>query len=281
MPELPEVETIRLGLKKYLLGKEITQIDIRYKKIFQGDVRSILHSEIRDVRRYGKGLVIDFHNGYSLAVHVKMTGQFIYKGKETEANFHPILGIVGELPNKWTHVVFSLTSGATLFYNDIRKFGWLKVMNTSEVHQLPFFRELGPEPFAGLTLPLFDKIVSNTGMPIKSLLMDQKKIGGVGNIYANDALFLAKIDPRRSGMSLTPEEREKLFIALLEVLQRGLQYGGATETNFINVEGKTGGYQHHFLVYRKHGQPCPECGAILERMVIAGRGTFYCPVCQE
>ena len=115
MPELPEVETIRLGLKKYLVGKNIEEIDVRFEKLFQGNKNTILNAEIKEVRRFGKGLVIDFANGYSLAVHVKMTGQFVYKGKETQANFHPTLGVVGQLPNKWTHVIFSLSEDTVLF----------------------------------------------------------------------------------------------------------------------------------------------------------------------
>lgn len=283
MPELPEVETIRLGLQKFLVGKEFTGIEIRFPKIFQGNPLDILQAEIIDVRRFGKGLVIDFEHEMSLAAHVKMTGQFIYKGEETLANFHPTVGVVGQLPNKWTHVIFKVKSedNSYLFYNDIRKFGWLKVIRTEEVHSLPFFKELGPEPFAGLTLPLFDKVVEASSMPIKSLLMDQKKIGGVGNIYANEALFLAKIDPRRPAKQLSQTERVTVYEALLEVLRRGLRYGGASDVNYVNVEGKTGEYQRHFLIYRKHGEKCPECQSLIERTVIAGRGTFFCPSCQR
>lgn len=290
MPELPEVETIRRGLEKYLVGKQITSIALLYPKIFQGNPEDILNSEIMEVRRFGKGLVIDFANEFSLAVHVKMTGQFIYKGEETQANFHPTLGIVGDLPNKWTHVIFKLKTHnlkhksnqeSQLFYNDIRKFGWLKVVKTEDIPHLPFFKALGPEPFAGLTAAIFDQIVQNASLPIKSLLMDQKKLGGVGNIYANEALFLAKIAPTRLGRTLTETEREKLYLSLLEVLSRGLKYGGASDVNYVNVEGKTGGYQHHFLVYRKQGKKCPQCESSIERTVIGGRGTFFCPKCQQ
>ena len=280
MPELPEVETIRLGLKKYLVGKNIEEIDVRFEKLFQGDKNAILNAEIKEVRRFGKGLVIDFANGYSLAVHVKMTGQFVYKGKETQANFHPTLGVVGQLPNKWTHVIFSLSEDTVLFYNDIRKFGWMKVIKTRDIHSLPFFSALGPEPFAGLTLPLFRKILLHSTMPIKSLLMDQKKIGGVGNIYANEALFLAKLHPTRSANNLSKKEQERLYISLLEVLKRGLRYGGASDVNYINVEGTKGSYQQYFLIYRKHGKPCSECGTIITRSVVGGRGTFFCSECQ-
>lgn len=303
MPELPEVETIRRGLKKYIVGKTIADVEIRLPKIFQGDPKAIIGAEFVDVRRYGKGLVMDLNNGYSLTAHVKMTGQFVYKetkrieeAKGAMKNFHPKLGIVGELPNKWTHVIFTLsdkhhkgtsfleasrTAPSVLYYNDIRQFGWLKIVKTPKVHDLPFFKGLGPEPFADLTLPIFEKIVSSSVMPIKPLLMDQKKISGVGNIYANDALYLARIDPRRSAKSLSETEIHTLYQAVLEVLQKGIEYGGASETNYITVEGGKGSYQNHFLVYGKTGEVCRRDGGIIKRIIQGGRSTFFCPACQR
>lgn len=286
MPELPEVETIRRGLEKYLVGKEFEEIEIRFPKLFQGDPLTILHTPVKEVRRFGKGLVIDFTNGYSLVVHVKMTGQFVYRGEETVANFHPTLDIGNALPNTWTHVIFKLKAPelseteSYLYYNDIRKFGWLKVVKTQEVQELSFFKALGPEPFVSLTPELFDKALQTTAA-IKSVLMDQKKIAGIGNIYANEALFVSRIDPRRPAKSLTEKERKELYHAVLGVLQKGIQYGGASDVNYINVEGTKGEYQHHFLVYRKNGQPCPVCSGVIQRIVVGGRGTFFCSYCQK
>ncbi|CAN5124567.1 DNA-formamidopyrimidine glycosylase [soil metagenome] len=284
MPELPEVETIRRGLEKTIVGKTIQDVEVRLNKMLAGDKVQVIGARVEAIRRFGKGLVIDLSNGFSITAHVKMTGQFIYLGK-TQNNFHPKLTLPLELPSKHTHVIFRLKADggeeSTLFYNDIRQFGWLKVVKTLDVHDQPFFKSLGPEPFSDLTLPIFVKIVSSSSMPIKPLLMDQTKISGVGNIYANDALYASAIDPRRKSNSLTQEEGERLFVAVLEVLERGIAHGGASEINYVNVEGGKGSYQDHFLVYGKNGETCIRCSYIIERIKQGGRSTFYCPGCQK
>ena len=257
MPELPEVETIRLGLQKYIVGKTIADVDVRLKKIVSGDPKNIIAAKVTGIRRFGKGLVIDLNNGYSIAAHIKLTGQFVYRDSKTSnLKLSPKVG--REIPNKWTHVVFKLrtqnskvkneSGDAFLYYNDLRQFGWIKIIKTSELQKLPFFKELGPEPFRDLTLDLFQKIVSSSGIAIKSLLMDQERIGGIGNIYANDALFDAGIYPMRKAKSLRPEEIKKLYNSILKVLKKGLESGGASELSFVNVLGVEGGYQEHFLV---------------------------------
>ncbi|MDO8503946.1 MAG: bifunctional DNA-formamidopyrimidine glycosylase/DNA-(apurinic or apyrimidinic site) lyase [bacterium] len=289
MPELPEVETIRKGLEKYLLKHKMIGVEVKLQKIITGDTKKIIGAKIKKVRRFGKALVIDLDNGYSLAIHVKLTGQLIYQhGKLGKDTAWAKLG--GRLPSKWTHVIFHLDRGANLYYNDIRRFGWIRIVSTSDVEQLPFIHELGPEPFVGiassgrapLTLEKFREILKNRSTKIKPLLMDQKKIGGVGNIYANDALLLARIDPRRAAKSLSSREQPKLYDAILEVLKRGLKYGGATEMNFVNALGQEGGYQKYFLAYGQDGKPCPnKCGGTIKKIRIGGRGTYFCPACQK
>ncbi|MBP6882274.1 MAG: bifunctional DNA-formamidopyrimidine glycosylase/DNA-(apurinic or apyrimidinic site) lyase [Candidatus Levybacteria bacterium] len=325
MPELPEVETIRRGLEKYLVGKSIAAIEIRFARIFNGEPKDILDSEIEGVRRFGKGLVIDFANGLSLVAHVKMTGQFIYQSNQQSdgsnqnglsKSFHPRLSLPEELPHKHTHVIFTLqnsksyasnearldlarqerssqrtssprtiSDASMLYFNDIRKFGWIKIVRTEDVHTLSFFKSLGKELplkdlLGTLSLEEFGEIVSSSGAPIKTLTMDQRKIAGVGNIYANDALFLSKIDPRRKANSLEKDEIALLYRSLIDVLEKGLAHGGASEVNFIQVDGGKGEYQNHFEVYGKAGENCTICGTLIERIVVGGRGTFYCPVCQ-
>ncbi len=326
MPELPEVETIRRGLEKHLVGLTITEIDVRLPRLFFGDKADILDAEIIQVERFGKGLVIHFNNEYSLAIHVKMTGQLIFEGsqvtKETEGSkVEHSKKVMGKLPNKYTHVIFKLkvknqklkvgekyvaslrakakqssskgkiatasmnpgndSFEATLFYNDIRQFGWLKVIKTSELKTLSFFRDLGPEPLKDLDLATFKQIIKPNKGSIKPLLMEQKKIGGIGNIYANDALWLARINPKRSANSLSETESRSLFEAIESVLQKSISLGGASETNFVNALGQEGQYQKHFLVYGQVGKNCPRCGAKILREVVGGRGTFYCPACQS
>lgn len=292
MPELPEVETIRLGLQQYLVGHTIEDIEIRLPKMVTGEASLIKSAAIIGVRRFGKGLVIDFDNDYSLAIHIKMTGQLIYTGAKVPQGTKISEKVGSELPNAHTHVIFRLRAEskgrreeAVLYYNDIRQFGWLKIVKTDEVFALPFFKELGPELFPSsgqpaLTLEQFKAILRKTKGPVKPLLMDQKKIGGVGNIYANDALYVAKIDPKRKANSLSEKEAEALFDALKQVLSKGLEVGGASEWQYVNALGQVGGYQNFFQVYGKQGTKCKRCGEIIQKSVMGGRGTFFCPVCQ-
>ena len=280
MPELPEVETIRLGLQKYVVGHKITDIEVRLPKIFAGSAEQIIGSNVIAARRFGKGLVIDLSNGYSLAIHVKLTGQLIYRDPKTAKI--PVSKVkVGSVPNKFTHVIFKLDRGAVLYYNDQRRFGWIKVVPTNKVSEMPYFKGIGPEVFKDLTLKKFEKIVSGSKVVIKPLLMDQKRIGGIGNIYANDALFLSGIDPRRKAHTLTEEEMKKLYKAIHTVMERGFKYGGASELSFVNVLGQEGEYQNHSLVYGKKGKECPNKNGTIKKIYLGGRGTFFCPACQR
>lgn len=289
MPELPEVETIRLGLEKYLVGDTISDIEIRFPKLFSGDPKEIIGSKVIGVRRFGKGLVIDFENGKSLTIHVKMTGQLIYVGSKIPKG-NKISEKAGEtLPHKHTHVIFTLKQEVTsnkqevakLFYSDIRRFGWLKVIETSKLGEQSFFKSLGREPLKDLKIGEFEKILKSKKGSIKPLLMDQSFIAGIGNIYANDALFLAKIHPSRPANSLSEEEVVRLLAAIETVLKKGLEVGGASEWQYVNAEGQTGSYQKFFKVYGKVGKPCVVCGNVIEKIVMGGRGTFYCPECQN
>jgi formamidopyrimidine-DNA glycosylase len=305
VPELPEVETVRLGLQKYVAGLSIEKIDVLHPKIFEGSPKDVEGAKIVSVRRIGKGLILDLSNGFSLAIHIKMTGQLIFRDEKTK-NEH-ISPKVGTLPNKFTHVVFHLSrrpepfghpefiSGskmlkrvqhdkggeAHLYYNDMRRFGWIKVIKTSEVSNLPFFKNMGPEPLKDLTLEKFQSLVSKASTKIKPFIMDQTKIGGIGNIYANDALFKAKIDPRCPSKSLDSKETKRLYDAIIFVLKKSLEEGGASELSFVNVLGQEGNYQNHTLVYGKTGKPCPRGDGKIQRISLGGRGTFFCPNCQH
>ena len=288
MPELPEVETIRLGLSKYLVGHKILDVDVKLKRIFTGDPKNIINAKVVKIERFGKGLVISLDNGYCIAIHIKLTGQIIYNDLAfvRNRNIHLSQSKVGQLPNKFTHIIFTLDKDAKLYYNDIRQFGWIKIVKISDLKTLPFFKDLGPEPIPSsgqpaLTLEQFENLLSKSGLSVKVLIMDQKRIGGVGNIYANDALFLAGIDPRRKAKEITKNEAKKLFEAILGVLQKGLKYGGASELTFVNAIGQEGEYQNHFLAYGKKGQKCSICGNKMEKIFLGGRGTFFCPKHQK
>ena len=253
-------------------------------KIFQGTPKDIIGAKVIDIKRIGKGLIIELNNGFVLTVHLKMTGQLVFQDKTTE-NSTLSKKVGGDvLPSKYSHVIFSLDKGAKLYYNDLRRFGWVKVLKKEELKDVAFFNEMGPEPKVGedlagkeLTLDYFKNTIQKGNLPVKLLLMDQKKIGGIGNIYANDALFLAGIDPRRKGKTLTDEEIEKLFKAIYEVIRKSLSYGGSSDENFVNVLGQEGNYQNHTLVYGKKGEKCSICGATIEKIQLGGRGTYFCP----
>lgn len=292
MPELPEVETIRRGFEKYVVGHKILKVEEVSRGILEGNTDSIINSKIIAARRIGKGLIIDLDNNYSLAIHIKLTGQLIFRDKKTEKE--PVSPEkVGTIPNKFTHIIFHLDHDARLYYNDQRRFGWIRILPTETVTNLPFFKTMGPEPFKDLTLERFQDIIHRRinasspqksggwSTPIKPFIMDQTKIGGIGNIYANDALFEAKINPRRPSKSLSEDEISKLYKAIIKVMEKSFEEGGASELSFVNILGQTGNYQSHTLVYGKKGKPCPrKDGGIIARIELGGRGTFFCPKCQ-
>lgn len=286
MPELPEVETIRIGLQKYLVGHTITDVDIRMAKQFSGDPKSIIGAKIVEVKRFGKGLVIDLDNGFSITIHVKMTGQMLYSHAAMALrDRHIILGNakvdLSLLPDKYTHVVFNLDKGAVLYYRDVRQFGWIKVVKSDSVASQTYFKSLGPEPLKDLSFEMFSIILQKRKTLIKQLLMDQGLIAGIGNIYANDALYIAGIHPKRPANALTQKEQKKLFEAIETVLRKGIEVGGASEWSYVNALGQAGSYQNFFKVYRKTGEPCPNCGTKIEAIKMGGRGTFFCPHCQR
>ena len=288
MPELPEIETVKLGLQKYLVGHKIEKIEIKIPKMLAGPQKQILGTKITKIKRIGKGLIIEFDNGFVLAVHFKMTGQLVFQDKNTKGlSLSKKVG--GEiLPSKYSHIIFTLDKGAMLYYNDIRQFGWMKILKKDDLMQMPFFSQMGPEPkvssdFSGkeLTLDYFKNVLLKSNLAVKVILMDQKKIGGIGNIYANDALFLAKIDPRRKGKSLNATELKKLYDAIFAVIKKSLRLGGSSDENFVNALGQDGNYQKHALVYGKQGERCSICNGIIEKVQLGGRGTFFCPKHQK
>lgn len=281
MPELPEVETIRLQLEKYLRGHKIVSVEVRNKKVFQGDEEKTLGSGILGIRRFAKVVCIDLSNKYSILVHVKLTGQLIYRGSDLPAAGSLSSRVVGGLGGPHTLVVFNLDKGGKLYYNDVRRFGWLRVVKTSEVENESFIKELGPDILT-LTLENFQKILSKTSRNIKAVLMDQTKIGGIGNIYANDALWEAKISPRRMANGLQPDEQKELYDAILKVLKTGLKYRGASELAFVTPDGGEGEYQNHTLVYGREGEMCSRCQkSKIGKFFLNGRGTYVCPLCQK
>jgi len=285
MPELPEVETIKRSLQKAIVGKKIKDVEIRKPKIFQGDKKEVIGRKIEGVERRGKMLIIRLSGDKSLLVHFKLTGQLVWvaKGCDTVTLGHPIPYTGTILPGKTTHVIFDI-DGGKLFYNDLRQFGWIKITQNSKLKAQKDLVNLGPEPFSKeFNVSYLSRIFSRTKKPIKLVLMDQGKIAGIGNIYANDALFEAGISPLKPAKKLSNLEIKKLREAIIQVLEDGLKYGGssARDEAYIKPTGEPGSYQKHFRVYQKEGQKCPKCTSSIKRINLGGRGTFFCPKCQR
>jgi formamidopyrimidine-DNA glycosylase len=280
MPELPEVTTIVNQLKESLVGKTITRVDVRLQKSFFGSKEQVINSKITDVRRRAKMILIKLDNGLNLVVHLKMTGQLVYSDSKDIATFpNPIPFVGTTLPGKTTHVVFHLNKG-TLFFNDMRQFGWVKVLTDDEVVEV--HEKHGPEPLTDQFTPEYlAKICANWGRPIKLLLLEQSKIAGIGNIYANEALWYAGISPMKRGREVT--KIKELYDAIKEVLELGLKYHGSSagDEAYVDAFGVGGQMQNHTVVYQKNGSDCPRCHNKIVRSTIGGRGTFFCPKCQN
>lgn len=265
MPELPEIETVKLQLQKVLVGQ----------KLLKSDFFEVNRKTVKEIKRLGKVLLINFGPGLDLGFHFKMTGQLIYEeGGKRVVGGHPTEDFVAKMPSKHTRAIFYFDKG-TLYFNDQRMFGWI-MLNPK------FVDKLGPEPF-DIQDTKFIKILSGLKKPIKIALMDQEIISGVGNIYANDALWEARIDPRTPSNKVTSDRVKLLLEKIKLVLKEGIRYGGATaaDAKYIDLHGLGGHYQEHFRVYDREGQPCQRCGRKIERVELGGRGTYYCPKCQS
>jgi formamidopyrimidine-DNA glycosylase len=281
MPELPEVETLKLGLKKYLTGHKIVDVEVKSRRIFQDDEKSVVGTTIKDVRRFAKVLVFDLSNGKSIVIHIKLTGQLIYRGPNLVEKVE-LSKKVSSIPGPHTRVIVKLDRDGVLYYNDLRQFGWMKIFPTKEVETSDFVGKLGPEPFKDLDFEKFSSILSRSKIAVKVVLMDQARIGGIGNIYANDSLWMSKINPKKPANSLDTSELKELYKNILAVLRDGIKYGGASELQFVTAEGKDGGYQNHFRVYGQKGKLCQRCKEEkIEKYFLSGRGTFFCPRCQK
>jgi formamidopyrimidine-DNA glycosylase len=284
MPELPEVETIRAGLSKLLPGKVVKDVWYDWDKSFPNapsDVaRFLVGARIDKVRRRAKVLIIELSGGWALIVHLKMTGQLVFVGKDQRFGAgHPGKDMVGELPAKSTHVILEFTDGSKLYFNDQRKFGWMRLLPAIEIPEIDFFKKVGPEPLDDdFTVGVFiDRLMRRKNSNIKSVLLDQTVIAGVGNIYADESLWGAKIHPATLTGEVPKAKLVLLYNSLREILALSIAKGGSTDKNYVDAEGKKGSYLSFANVFRREGQPCPRCGTPIEKIRVAGRGTHICP----
>lgn len=287
MPELPEVETIKRQLTPNVLGKTISDIKILSVKNFIGDKNDVLNRKIVSVDRYGKVLVLKLtrvgqdrplqHN--FLNIHFKLSGQMLFAKDINKAVFKNIIPFTGgkTMPANTTRVIIKFSDGSGLFFNDLRKFGWIKI---SDQPLKPKGIDVLDKRF---TLKFLTDLTDSTKRPIKPVLMDQDLITGIGNIYANDSLFLAKIHPQRLSNSLTKIETQLLHKSIKQTISEGIRDLGSSGADeaFILPDGSRGRHQRNFLVYQREGEPCLVCKIIIKRVKHNGRSSFFCPNCQK
>jgi formamidopyrimidine-DNA glycosylase len=288
MPELPEVETVKIGLQRLLPKRVVTSVDFDWPKSFPNapsDVQQFLiGASIVAVTRRAKVLMIELSTDYTLIIHLKMTGQLVFRSSsERFGAGHPNDSLIGELPDKSTRVTMAFTDGSSLFFNDQRKFGWVRLLPTVEVMNLDFFKKVGPEPLsADLTWAILrDRSMRRKNSNIKAVVLDQTILAGIGNIYADEALWGAKIHPTTLVRDLTDAQFELLYHEFVSVLELAIKKGGSTNKNYVNAEGKRGSYMDFARVFRRENLPCPRCGTIIIKTKVAGRGTHTCPECQK
>lgn len=287
MPELPEVETVKRGLQALIVGKTVKDVTHDTAKSFPnapGDVSEfLLGATIADVRRRAKVLIIDLDTDYSLVVHLKMTGQMVFRGEQVFGAGHPNDSLVGELPDRSTRVTLEFTDGSRLFFNDQRKFGWMRLLPTIEIPNIDFMKKVGPEPLSDDFTPavFVERIRKRANTTIKAVLLDQTVLAGIGNIYADEGLWGAKIHPSQRVRDLTDAKLKTLFKELRYVLELSIEKGGSTDRNYVNAKGKKGSYIDFARVFRREGKDCPRhSGAAIIKTRVAGRGTHLCPRCQ-
>ncbi|MFH0804620.1 MAG: bifunctional DNA-formamidopyrimidine glycosylase/DNA-(apurinic or apyrimidinic site) lyase [Patescibacteria group bacterium] len=288
MPELPEVETIRRQLRAVLRGRTISSVTVRRPKMVRASSallrKSAVGARIKDVTRRAKLLIIQLSSGWSMLVHLKMTGQLVYRHRSTVRHGgHPISGGLDNLPNRYSHVIFNLSGGATLYFNDQRQFGFLKLVPTRVLPRYLEHQRYGPEPLdPAFTLDRFRAMLGQKRSgTIKPLLMDQRFIAGVGNIYAAEACFRARIRPTRSIRTLSGSEIATLFRAVRHILRRAVAEQGATANNYVDAYGQPGRYVPLLRVYGRGGERCYRCHGTVAVLRQAGRSTAYCPRCQR
>ena len=272
MPELPEVETVRRGLEKLILGKKITTIDIRYPKMIKTDLdefqKEMPGQVIQTMGRRGKYLLF-YLSDKVLISHLRMEGKYFY---------YP-----GQVPErKHVHVLIHFEDGGTLVYEDVRKFGTMELLAPDLLEAYFISKNLGPEPTEqDFDLEIFRGFLKKSKKPIKSHLLDQTLVAGLGNIYVDEVLWRAKVHPASPSQSLKRAEATAIHEQTIEVLGQAVEKGGSTIRTYTNAFGEDGTMQDFHQVYDKTGEACSRCGSIIEKIQLGGRGTHFCPKCQR
>ncbi|MEE2839445.1 MAG: bifunctional DNA-formamidopyrimidine glycosylase/DNA-(apurinic or apyrimidinic site) lyase [Acidobacteriota bacterium] len=291
MPELPEVETIRRGLEPHAVDQTVVDLTAVDCKIFKVQPARLLEhlpgQKIHELDRRGKFLIAGLDRHY-LLFHFGMTGQLTFRhpDRPDSEGFHrhPVTGLQRTLqhaPDRHTHLQIHLEEGGTLLFRDIRKFGKVFLLEKGRNVLAEFFAGMGLEPFSpSYHLAAFLEGFRNRKVRIKSLLLDQHFVAGIGNIYADEALFRAGIHPARKVQSLRRWEKESLFEAIPEVLKEGIEHGGTSLRDYVQSDGQMGSHQENLRVYGQKGEPCYQCETPIQKIVMSQRGTHFCSTCQ-
>lgn len=284
MPELPEVETVRRGLEKKVIGKKITGLKIVPKRVIRSASaqlrRALIGQKFTKLERRGKLLVFGLHSN-SLLIHLGMTGQLIYRRKNEELyGGHSLKKKTGAIADKYSYFVVKFADDSTMAFNDMRLFGFVKVVNGDELAQV--LKKYGAEPLGpDFTDSYLRKILQSRQRAIKTVIMDQTLIAGVGNIYADESLYGAKIRPTRLASRVTVAETSRLRNAIQQVLKLAISKRGTTVSNFVDAKGRRGEFANFLNVYGRGKEVCKKCSTPIKKIVVGGRGTHYCPKCQK
>jgi formamidopyrimidine-DNA glycosylase len=278
MPELPEVETIRSQLEKLIVGKKIEEVEVGLPRMVKLPLdrfrKSVVGSRVKSVKRRAKILIFDLSNSWSILIHLKLSGRLIFR-KKGEA--------LKDEDTKWNHLIYYFSDGSKLFHNDLRQFGYVKLIETDKL--IDFFKKekLGPEPLEkDFTFGDFLAILKRKPKTkIKQFLMDQQNIAGIGNLYSDEILFFAKVHPLRKIADLKPEESKKIFEGIKKILPEALKFQGSSVDLYLTAFGKEGEYAPRLKVYGREGEKCEKCGRTIARLKIGGRSAHYCLKCQK
>jgi formamidopyrimidine-DNA glycosylase len=278
MPELPEVETIRTQLDHFLAGKKIVKVNVSLSKMVKLPLaqfkRIAVGAKINCLSRRAKILIFQLSSGWSLLVHLKMSGRLIFRKKGEKLQ---------EADLKWNHLVYEFSDDSRLFHNDLRQFGYVKAVRTDELADFFAKEKLGPEPLAkDFTLDDFSTILKKRPKAkIKQFLMDPQNIAGIGNIYSDEILFFAGIHPLRRTGELTTAEFKKIFEGIRKILPEALKFRGSSDNDYLDARGQKGDYVPRLKVYGREGEKCKKCSGVVQRIKIGGRSAHFCPKCQR
>jgi formamidopyrimidine-DNA glycosylase len=287
MPELPEVETVRRGLQRSIVGQTIADFTCDTKKMLNHPLpfyrKTLTGRQVLAVDRRAKMLIIKLTDGWNILGHLKMTGQLVYRGDhKSVVGGHPIKEGFKKDPNRFTHATFTFRDKSRLFFNDVRKFGWLRLFTDEELTKL-LGRDLGPEPLDHqFTVEVFRReLAKRPNNRIKQFLMDNKNVVGIGNIYSDEICYFARVRPDRRVKSLKEGEINLLFKGIKKILTEAIKYEGTSISDYVNAQGEAGAYTSKLRVYGRYGEKCFGCGGTVKKQKIGGRTSSFCPKCQK